>query len=111
MKVLAGGCRIFSSEDGPISATANTTSRTVIARSTGADRITQTVHDYAPGISPAFMNPTAEEALYVISGEGVCRIDGHASPIRSGCAVFVPPKTACSVENPGPATLRILSAC
>lgn len=109
MKQLAGGCRIFSSDDGPVSTLANATTRTVIAPSTGADRITQSVHDYAPGISPTMVNPVAEEALYVISGEGVCRIDGHAYPIRPGCAIFVPPSAACSIE--ASATLRILSAC
>ena len=111
MKLLAGGCRIFSSEEGPISTLGNATSRNVISRASGADRITQTVYNYAPGISPAFVNPAAEEALYVISGEGVCRVDGSSYPIRPGCAVFVPPGAVSSIENPGPATLRILSAC
>jgi mannose-6-phosphate isomerase-like protein (cupin superfamily) len=111
MKMLSGGCRVFSSEDGQISTLANWTTRSVISRGAGADRITQAFHDYSPGISPAVVNPVAEEALYVISGEGTCRIDGSAYPIRSGCAIFVPPGAACSIENPGSGVIRIVSAC
>lgn len=111
MKVLPGGCRVFSSEDGQISTLANWTTRAVISRNSGADRITQTVHDYAPGESPSVVNPIAEEALYVIAGEGECRVNGSAYPLRPGSAVFIPPGAVCSVKNHGPETLRIVSAC
>jgi len=111
VRLLTGGCRVFSSEDGQISSVANWTARSVISRGAGADKIRQTFHDYSPGVSPAIVNPVAEEALYVIAGEGICHVNGSAYPIRPGCAVFVPPGAAMNIENPGPETIRIVSAC
>ena len=80
MKVLAGGCRVYSPEDGQVSTLGNWTARKVISRNNGAERITQTVNDYAAGVSPAVVIPNAEEALYVAAGDGVCHIDGYAYP-------------------------------
>jgi hypothetical protein len=65
MKILTGGCRVYSAEDGQVSTLGNWTARTVISQNSGAQRITQTVSDYAPGLSPAVVNPRAEEVLYV----------------------------------------------
>jgi hypothetical protein len=76
MKILAGGCRVYSAEDGVLSTVGNWTERIVISRDNGAQRISLTVSDYAAGQSPAVVNPTAEEVLYVASGEGKCRING-----------------------------------
>jgi mannose-6-phosphate isomerase-like protein (cupin superfamily) len=111
VKVLAGGCRVYSPEDGQLSTLGTWAERKVISRANGAKRITQTVNDYGPGISPAVVNPNAEEVLYVASGVGFCRISGSSFGLRSGCAVFVPPGAAYTIENIGPETLRMVSAC
>ena len=111
MKVLAGGCRVFSPEDGQISTLGAWAERKVIRRDNGANRITQTVNDYAAGISPAIVNPNAEEVLYIASGDGVCHINGSLFSLRRGCAVFVPPGVAYAIENTGSGTLRIVSVC
>jgi mannose-6-phosphate isomerase-like protein (cupin superfamily) len=111
VKVLAGGCRVYSPEDGQLSTLGNWAERKVISRANGAGRITQTVNDYGPGISPAVVNPNAEEVLYVASGVGVCRVGGLGLSLRRGCAVFVPPGATYTMENAGPETLRIVSTC
>jgi mannose-6-phosphate isomerase-like protein (cupin superfamily) len=111
MKILTGGCRVYSAEDGQLSTVGNWTAKTVISRSSGAQRITQTVNDYGPGLSPAVINPRAEEVLYVVSGEGNCRINGFHYSLSSGTAVFVPPAAVYEVENSGAETLRLISSC
>jgi mannose-6-phosphate isomerase-like protein (cupin superfamily) len=111
MRVLTGGCRVYSAADGHLSTHGNWTARTVICQASGAQRITQTVSDYAPGLSPAVVNPGAEEVLYVASGAGKCRIDGFEYAIGAGTAIFVPPGAGYSIENTGAETIRLVSSC
>ena len=111
MKILTGGCRVYSPEDGQVSTNGNWTARAVICRNTGSKQVTQSVNDYQVGRSPAFVNPNAEEVLYVATGFGVCSIEGSEYDLRPGAAVYVPPGSVCSVENSGPTVMRIISAC
>jgi len=111
MKTLAGGCHVYDASDGTIASQGNWTSRTVMSRSSGAPLITQTINDYKPGISPATLNPAGEEVHYVVTGAGVCHVGGYRYDVRPGSALFVPPGTTYHVENPGPDTIRIISAC
>ena len=111
MKVLSGGCRVFGPGDGRISTVANCSARTVIDRASGAQWITQTIFDHGIGRSPAFVNPSADEVLYIARGEGVCYVNGFAYELRPGTGVFIPPGTECGIENPGPDRLRIVSSC
>lgn len=109
MKILAGGCRVYAAADGNISQSGSWTARSVISTASGAKQITQTVNDYAAGISPAVVNPNSEEVLYLASGEGVCRINGFAYPVRSGTAIFIPPGASYRFEVQTP--LRVIGAC
>lgn len=111
MKVLAGACRVYSEEDGPVSTNGTWTARTVISRGTGAKHITQTVSTYTPGLSPAVVNPNAEEVLYIASGTGICRVDGFEYSITAGAAIFIPPGAVYAIENRGVDPIRIVSAC
>jgi mannose-6-phosphate isomerase-like protein (cupin superfamily) len=111
LKTLAGGCRVYSPEDGQIATEGTSAARTVISRATGADRITQTINEYTPGISAAVVNPKAEEVLYIAAGEGVARINGFAYTLRPGNAIFIPPGSVYQIENSGPNILRSVSSC
>jgi mannose-6-phosphate isomerase-like protein (cupin superfamily) len=111
MKVLAGGCRVCSAEDGDVSTEGNRTARTVISPARGAKRVTQTVSDYTPGWSPLVVNPNAEEVLYVAAGRGSCISSETRSALRPGSAVYIPPGAPYNIENTGPETLRIISSC
>lgn len=85
--------------------------RKVVSKNTGAERITQTVSEYGNGVSPAIVNPNAEEVLYVAAGDGVCHINGFRYALRPGCAVFVPPRAEYVIENQGPGILSIIGVC
>jgi mannose-6-phosphate isomerase-like protein (cupin superfamily) len=111
VRILAGGCRVYSAEDGQFSTLGNWTARTVISQNSGARRITQTVSDYAAGLSPAVVNPRAEEVLYVAGGEGICRVNGFAYALSPGAAIFIPPGAVYNIESTGAETLRLVSSC
>ncbi len=64
--------------------------------------------DYAPGLSPAIVNPEAEEVLYVASGEGKCGVNGFEYAMNTGSAIFIPPGAVYNIENTGTGTLRIV---
>jgi mannose-6-phosphate isomerase-like protein (cupin superfamily) len=90
MKILSGGCRVYAAEDGQFSTVGTWTARTVISKNSGAQRITQTVSDYAPGLSPALVNPGAEEVLYVAVGVGKCRVNGFEYALSAGPLFLFP---------------------
>jgi mannose-6-phosphate isomerase-like protein (cupin superfamily) len=112
MKILTGGCRVCSAGDGQLSTLGNWTARTVISQNSGARRITLTVSDYAPGLSPpSVVNPRAEEVLYVATGAGKCRLNGFDYTLSPGAAIFVPPGAIYNIESTGVETLRLVSSC
>jgi mannose-6-phosphate isomerase-like protein (cupin superfamily) len=111
MKIMAGGCRVYSPEDGRISSLGNWTARAVIDKSSGAERIAQTISDYAPGRSPALTNPHAEEVLYISTGSGICRVNGFKYALRPGAAIFIPPGAVYDIENTGTDPMRVVAVC
>jgi mannose-6-phosphate isomerase-like protein (cupin superfamily) len=111
VKLLTGGCRVYSAEDGEFSTLGNWTARAVISQNSGAQRITQTVSDYAPGLSPAVVNPGAEEVLYIVSGQGICRVNGFEYALNAGAAIFVPRGAVYNIENTGTEAIRLVSSC
>lgn len=111
MKILSGGCRVYGADDGQLSTVGNWTARAVICQASGAQRITQTISDYGPGLSPAIVNPGAEEVLYVAGGEGQCHVNGFAYPFRPGAALFIPPGLVYCIENTGTENIRVVSSC
>jgi mannose-6-phosphate isomerase-like protein (cupin superfamily) len=102
---------VYFAEDGQFSTVGTWTARTVISQNSGAQRITQTVSDYGPGLSPSVVNPTAEEVLYVAAGVGKCHVSGFEYALRSGAAIFVPPGAVYNIENTGAETMRLVSSC
>ncbi len=103
MKTLAGGCQVCGPDDGHVSTLGNCTSRAIISQ-----RVSQTMYEYAPGVSASSFNPSAEEVLYVLEGEGICNIDGTKYPVTPGTGVLLPPGGVSSVENAGPAPLKMI---
>ncbi len=111
MKVLAGGCRLFDPEDGDVTGRGPWTSVFRIGKATGAKHVSQTINRYATGRSATVVNPSSEEVLYVIEGEGVCYIDGFSYPLVPQTGVFIPSGAEYSIENRNSALLLIVSAC
>lgn len=100
MERLHGGAAVISDTDYPQAEGARRY-RTPISKTMGARDIAQTVSVYGEGLSPARRNPTAEEVLYVASGEGACLIDGHRYRLAPGTAVYVPPASICQIDSRG----------
>jgi mannose-6-phosphate isomerase-like protein (cupin superfamily) len=111
MKVLDGGCRVFGGDDGPVVTHGSWSSRTLVCRENGAEQIAQTINEYGPGRSPTVVNPGAEEVLYIMRGEGVCYVNGHAYPVKPGNGIYIPVGAEYSMENTGSETLRVVSVC
>ncbi len=49
-----------------------------------------------------------EEALYVLSGQGLVHIEASTTPIRPGTSIFLPPGTSHCLENQGLGLLKVL---
>lgn len=109
MKVLAGGARIFGSEEGVHATGAR--SRTPICLESGAQQLAQTIQEYGRGRAAAHVHSTAEEVLYVVSGRGACHIAGFRYVIEPGSGVYIPAGAAWSMENPCDDPLLVVSVC
>ncbi|MGA9768440.1 MAG: cupin domain-containing protein [Blastocatellia bacterium] len=83
--------------------------RVPIARAMGARDITQSVSLYAEGRAPARRRAAGEEALYVVSGEGDCYVDGYCYKLAPGTGIYVPPASVCQIESRG--GLLVVSVC
>jgi len=81
-----------------------------ISRATGALDIAQTLSTYGPGAAPSRRNPAAEEVLYVLSGEGICSIDGYRYDLQAGTAAYIPPGSVFQVET-AEGCLTTVSVC
>ena len=73
--------------------------RIPISRTMGARDIAQYLCAYSEGVSPARRNPVGEEVIYVVSGSGICYIDGYSYALEVGTAVYVPPGSVYQIEN------------
>jgi mannose-6-phosphate isomerase-like protein (cupin superfamily) len=108
MHLLHGGAAVIAG--GEFTGTEGTRRyRVPVARAMGAHDIAQTISVYDAGLAPARRNPTAEEVLYVVSGEGACHLDGFRYELVNGVAVYVPPGRVCQIESLG--ALEIVSVC
>jgi mannose-6-phosphate isomerase-like protein (cupin superfamily) len=98
MKVLSGGAAVI--ERGELTQAEGTRRfRVPVSKAMGARDIAQYVSSYGEGLSPSRRNPAAEEALYVVSGSGLCYIDGYSYSLEPGTAVYIPPGSAYQFEN------------
>ena len=98
MKILAGGAAVI--ERGELTEVEGTRRfRVPISKTIGARDIAQYVSSYGEGLSLSRRNPAAEEVVYVVSGSGVCYIDGYSYALEPGTAVYIPPGSAYQFEN------------
>jgi mannose-6-phosphate isomerase-like protein (cupin superfamily) len=98
MKILAGGAAVI--ERGELTEVEGTRRfRVPISKAIGARDIAQYVSRYGEGLSLSRRNPAAEEVVYVVSGSGVCYIDGYSYSLDPGTAVYIPPGSAYQFEN------------
>ena len=108
MNVLHGGAAVI--RDGEFTETEGARKfRVTVSRAMGARDITQSVNLYSEGFAPARRRAVGEEALYVISGEGNCYLDGFRYKLAPGTGVYVPPASVCQIESRS--ELLVVSVC
>lgn len=111
MKVLPGGCLLFDPDDGDAVTRGTWTAISRIGQATGAKQVSQAINRYAAGRSPTVANPSSEEVLYVVEGEGVCYINGFAYALTPQTGVFIPKGAEYNIENRAHTPLLVVSAC
>jgi mannose-6-phosphate isomerase-like protein (cupin superfamily) len=111
MQLLAGGCRITHSGEGETFTEGTRRFYQPISRALGARQIAQTINRYAPGRSPARINPDGEEVHFVVSGRGRCAIAGHRYTLEAGTAIYVPAGAPCCFENQEAMEMVVVSVC
>jgi mannose-6-phosphate isomerase-like protein (cupin superfamily) len=109
MTLLTGGAAVIGNADFSLSE-GSRKYRIPISRAMGSRDIMQTVSIYSHGLAPARRNPTAEEVLYVVRGQGSCFIDGHIYELDRGTAVYVPPGSVSQIRG-SVDELEIVSVC
>jgi len=108
MNVLHGGAAVI--RDSEFTEAEGTRKfRVPVSRAMGARDITQSVNLYSEGLAPARRRQLGEEALYVISGEGDCYLDGFRYKLAPGTGIYVPPASVCQIESRG--ELLVVSVC
>ena len=82
--------------------------RFVINPEAGCKDVTQFVGLIPPGRAPTHYHKY-DEVIYVLDGDGVLHVDGHAdTPIETGTCIYLPPPTEHCLENTGTRPLRVL---
>jgi mannose-6-phosphate isomerase-like protein (cupin superfamily) len=98
MKRLSGGAVVISPGELTMSE-GSRRYRVTISQAIGARDLLQTISIYSHGVAPARRNPTAEEVLYVVRGQGSCYIDGHTYELDPGTAVYIPPGSVYQIRG------------
>ncbi len=82
--------------------------RFVINPDAGCKDVTQFVGLIPPGRAPTHHH-LYDEVIYVLGGEGVLHVEGHADTrITAGTCIYLPPPTQHCLENTGTEPLRVL---
>jgi mannose-6-phosphate isomerase-like protein (cupin superfamily) len=83
--------------------------RTTFDRATGCERLSQRVIRYGPGRSRPRSLGDEQEILYVSSGRGTLRLDGHEHPLEPGTAAFLASGETYEIDNGGAEALTVVS--
>jgi mannose-6-phosphate isomerase-like protein (cupin superfamily) len=89
------------------SATAARTFRIVFDPDRGCATATQFVGYIPVGAAPEHYH-LYEEVIHVLDGNGVMHMNGEHVPVRSGSCIHLPPRKLHTLQNSGPAVMRVL---
>jgi mannose-6-phosphate isomerase-like protein (cupin superfamily) len=87
--------------------TGDRTFKLLINQETGASRVTQFVGVIPPGRA-AMHHHTYEEAIYILEGEGQVWTEAGGARFGAGASIYLPRGVIHSLENTGPANVRLL---
>ncbi len=82
--------------------------RYLVTAEAGCTDLTQFFGVIAPGRAPEHSH-VYDEVIYVLEGEGVLHTDGADEPVAAGSCIHLPPLRVHSLENSGPAPMRIVA--
>jgi mannose-6-phosphate isomerase-like protein (cupin superfamily) len=107
---LAGGCRIFLAREGQPAPHGELKIWRHVGREHGAQAISFSVLELAPGARSAWRSRRGDEVLFVLEGEADIHLDGAASRVRPDTGVFARPGAHVTLVNPGPGPLTLFSS-
>jgi mannose-6-phosphate isomerase-like protein (cupin superfamily) len=79
----------------------------LVDKDLGCRQVTQFVGFIPPSKAP-FHSHTYEEAIYILEGRGVVHTEQESAEFGPGTSIYLPPGTRHCLENPGPATVKLL---
>lgn len=88
-------------------ATGDRSFRIVHGPETGSCSATQFVGFIPPGRAPDHFHEY-DEVIYVLAGEGILHMEGHATPFRAGATIHLPPRLVHCLENVGDGPMEVL---
>ena len=107
---LEGGCRVFALREGwPVARDGLSVWRHV-GRGRGAQAISLSVLEVAPGARACWRNGEYDEVLFVLEGEGRIQLDGTNQRIAARDGVFARPGSSVVPTNNGRAPMTLLSS-
>ncbi len=81
----------------------------LLGEQTGLTAFEQAVLECPPGASTPIAVGEAEETLFVLAGAGRAHVAGAVHDLEPETAIYLPPGSALTLENPGPEPLRIVA--
>jgi mannose-6-phosphate isomerase-like protein (cupin superfamily) len=108
--VLEGGCLVTEIREGRPITEGSLSILPHVGRATGATAISLRAMEFAPGLSPGLRNQGCDEVIYVLQGSGTIFINGRPHRVEPETGIYLRPGTILTVENPGPASLVLISS-
>jgi quercetin dioxygenase-like cupin family protein len=84
------------------------TVRWVISEADGAPHFAMRIFDVEPGHGSPFHSHWWEHEVFVLSGQGVVKMEGGEKPVSHGSTVFVPGDEMHQFQNTGDDVLRFI---
>ena len=83
--------------------------RVLVDGRVGSRNVLLRVFRFGPGRTPELSNPSSEDVMYVVEGQGEARVAGAGFDLSPGTGLFVPVDVTYEISNPGPHDLVLVS--
>lgn len=76
----------------------------------GSQRMEVWMQSLAPKAATPVHRHDCEEVIVVLTGSGICEIEGQAVPFGPGSTIIVPPNAVHRITSDGPDTMKLIAA-